>query len=336
MDFLNKDASRGGEETTGPAADPEAAAVENENIVYIDNARVETASEQAAAGELLDKGAGWSAQNIGEILVSLGKLNRDDLNRIADYQHENGVYFGEAAIALQLVDHQDILKALSVQFGYSYGQEQNLGKEMVMARTPFSEIAEEFRSIRAQLLKTWLSRGRKTLAIVSPGAGEGRSYFAANMALAFSQLGKSTLLIDADLRAPRQHEIFNISSRIGLSMLLAGRVRLEELDMLPDEVPGFPHLSVLSCGAVPPNPAELLSCDRFPSILHEVEKYFDVIIIDSPSASYRSDILSIASVAGSALVITRSGYSNMEDTKALVENINQAGAEIVGAVLNQF
>jgi chain length determinant protein tyrosine kinase EpsG len=273
---------------------------------------------------------------MGDILVSQGKLSASDVNRIVDHQREKGLYFGEAAIELDLVKEDDILRALSSQFGYSYGHDEPSSKDMVMASAPFGDVAEEFRSIRARLLSEWLSPSQKTLAIISPGANEGRSYFAANIALAFSQLGRSTLLIDADLRSPRQHEIFAVASRVGLSTLLAGRVRLDELDMLPDKITAFPYLSVLGSGPVPPNPSELLGSDRFSLILRKLEKYFDVIVIDSPSAVYQADTTSIASVAGSALLVVRRGCSRIEDAKSLMTVVGKAKAKVVGAVLNQF
>jgi hypothetical protein len=105
---------------------------------------------------------------MGEILLSQGKLDVAGVNRVVDYQREKGLYFGEAAIELKLVKQDDILRALSSQFGYSYGNDEPSSKEMVMASAPFSEVAEEFRSIRAHLLNEWLSPSRKTLAIVSP------------------------------------------------------------------------------------------------------------------------------------------------------------------------
>ena len=119
-------------------------------------------------------------------------------------------------------------------------------------------------------------------------------------------------------------------------MLLAGRVRIEQLDMLPNRVSAFQYLSVLGCGAVPPNPSELLSNGRFPSILRELKKYFDVIIIDTPSGAYKSDIISIASMAGSALLVARGGRSRIDKTKSLMSILSEAKAQVVGAVLNQY
>ncbi|MFQ5643118.1 MAG: polysaccharide biosynthesis tyrosine autokinase [Thiogranum sp.] len=337
MDFLNKEPDDSRREYQAqPDGDGDAAAPE-EKVVYIENARLETAREQSENRELLASGTQWADQSMGDILVELGKLASGDVDRIIQYQREKGLYFGEAAVELKLVSQDDVLQALSRQFGYTYDQnEEALSQELVMAYSPFDGQAEEFRAIRSRLLNNWLRPEQKTLAIVSPDRNEGRSYVAANLALAFSQLGRPTLLIDADMRAPRQHENFNFSRRIGLSMLLAGRVRMEDLDMLPDQISSFEYLSVLGCGAVPPNPTELLSKSSFALILRELRKYFDVIIIDTPAATYQADVLAIASLAGSALMVARGGRTRIEESKNLMAVLKQADVNVVGAVLNQF
>ena len=337
MDFLNSDSAESRNEQGEHHVDAGPASSRDEKVVYIENARVETAREQSESRDLLASGTQWADQNMGTILIDLGKLGGEDVDRIISYQRDKGLYFGEAAVELDLVDQEDILQALSIQFGYTYDRnEEGLSKEMVMAYSPFGEQAEEFRAIRSQLLNNWLQPGQNTLAIVSPESKEGRSYIAANLALAFSQLGRPTLLIDADLRSPRQHTMFNFTRRPGLSMLLAGRVRVEDLDVLPDQISNFQHLWVLGCGPVPPNPVELLSSGTFSFILKELKKYFDVIIIDTPSATYRADVVSIASVAGSALLVARGGQSKMEDTKNLTSVLTEARVKVVGAVLNQY
>jgi receptor protein-tyrosine kinase len=329
MDFLNKESPESQSDQGGYSDD--------EKIIYIGNSRLETAQEQTDRRELLAGGTQWADQSLGDILVDLGKLSAEDVDQILQYQRDKGLYFGEAAVELNLADESDILQALSTQFGYTYDRnEESLSKEMVMAYSPFGEQAEEFRAIREQLLNYWLNRDQKTLAVVSPESKDGRSYVAANLALAFSQLGRSTLLIDADLRSPQQHNNFKLIRRIGLSMLLARRVRMGDLDYLPNQISSFQHLSVLGSGAVPPNPAELLGKSTFSLILRELKKFFDVIIIDTPSATYQADILSITSVAGSALLVARGGHTRMESTKHLLSVVSQARAKVVGAVLNQY
>ena len=329
MDFLNK-------ESPEPHGD-QGWYSEDEKVIYIENARLETTQEQTDRRELLAGGTQWTDQNLGEILIDLGKLTAEEVDQVLQYQLDKGLYFGEAAVELKLVEQADILQALSTQFGYTYDRsEDSLSKDMVMAYSPFGEQAEEFRAIRGQLLSNWLNRDQKTLAVVSPESKDGRSYVAANLALAFSQLGRSTLLIDADLRSPQQHNNFKLTRRIGLSMLLARRVSMGDLDYLPNQISSFQHLSVLGSGAVPPNPAELLGKSTFSLILRELKKFFDVIIIDTPSAAYQADIISIASVAGSVLLVARGAHTRMDSAKHLMSSLAQAKAKVVGAVLNQY
>ena len=253
-----------------------------------------------------------ATNKIGEILVAQGKLNDSDVVKIIEYQRKYRLYFGEAALKLKLVANDDILHALSIQFGYSHSLTPvAFPKEIVTAGSPFGMVAEEFRSIRSQLLNNWLSPDQKTLMVVSPESGAGSSYVAANLAVSFSQLNRSTLLIDADMRSPRQHEIFNFPNRVGLSMLLAERVTMADLSSLPYQISGHRDFSVLGCSAIPPNPAELLSKETFKIILSELEKNYDLIILDAPSANYRADISSIASVAKNALIVVKGGQSKI-------------------------
>ena len=278
-----------------------------------------------------------STKSLGEILLDLGKLNSEEVDRLIEYQRKKGLCFGEAAVALKLVDEEDILHALSIQFGYSYDRNENsLSKDMVMAYSPFGEQAEVFRAIRGQLLNCWLNPEQNTLAIISPESREGRSYVAANLAMAFSQLGRSTLLIDADMRTPSQHKFFNFTHKLGLSVLLSGRAKKEDLEELPEQISNIQNLAVLGCGAIPPNPTELLSNETFPLILRELKKFFEIIIIDTPPASYQADVVSIASIAGSALMVTRSGHTRMENSKDLLSLLKNVKVNVVGAVLNQY
>jgi receptor protein-tyrosine kinase len=309
-----------------------------ENVVaYIERARKEAGEKESVNKSLLRAGAQWADQRLGEILVDNGKLGSRDVERILEYQRKKGLYFGDAALQLKLIEQDDLIQALSVQFGYPCVQGGEIfSPELVMAYKPFSEQAETFRNIRSQLLSGYLEPRHKTLAVVSPENQEGRSFIAANLAVAFSQLGHSTLLIDADMRGPRQHVIFNFTRRVGLSSMLAGRITAEDLEGLPDSIHPFSHLSVLGCGAVPPNPSELLGRGTFPLVIKELVKYFDFIVIDTPLATYEGDVVSIAAAAGNALVVAKRNQSKMAHLENLKSTLTKAGVMVVGSVLNQF
>ena len=221
---------------------------------------------------------------------------------------------------------------MSQQFEYAYLQPGGspVSEEVFAAYAPFSREAEALRALRAQLMVRWFDDGpaRSALAVISAARGEGRSYIAATLAVTFSQAGERTLLIDADLRHPRQHQLFGVESRIGLSAVLALRSNGESIQ----RVPGLPHLSVLPAGAIPPNPQELLGRRAFADLLQQLGAHYDVILLDSPPASDSADAQTVAVRAGAALMVVRKHQSRMADVRAVSDLIPKAA--LVGAVVN--
>ena len=271
---------------------------------------------------------------IGAILVAEGRLQGDRIGNIMDMQRAEGMRFGEAALRLGLITSDDLYHAIARQYDLPHmlAGSANIGRELVVARQPFHPRAEEMRALRTHLSIRW-SKGhvrRRVLAIVSPGPREGRSYVTANLALAFAQVGERTLVIDADLRAPRQHAIFSIPDRLGLSAALSGRAAGG--GVMP--VPEFGPLSVLPAGAPPPNPQELLSRPALAVLLHELGMQFDVILVDTPSANLYADAHAIAYQAGNALVVVRKDKTRLSDTRNVIREIGDMGTQVVGTVLN--
>jgi protein-tyrosine kinase len=277
---------------------------------------------------------GAGGRSIGAILIDTGRLSAENAERILRLQKEQGKRFGDAAIELGLLTEDDIRFALASQFDYPYlpAGDNSLSHELVAAYKPFSPVVEQLRALRSQLMLRWFDTEaqRKALAILSPGAGEGRSFIAANLAIVFSQLGERTLLIDADLRTPRQHELFKLSHSAGLSGLLAGRANADAVV----RVPSLLGLSVLPAGAVPPNPQELLGRPAFIETLHSLSRDFDVVIIDTPAASEYADAQTIAVRAGAAIMLARKNQSSLSDMTQLTRSLQQSGATLVGSVLN--
>src|SRR5258706_6074086 len=208
-----------------------------------------------------------TGRHIGAILMDEGKITPSDAEQVLKRQRALGWRFGEAAIELNLITDPDLREALAKQYEFPYlvAGPDGVSKELVAAWDPFHPVVEELRGVRTQLLIRWYNpdAGRKTLAIASPTAREGRSFIAANLAVVFSQLGHRTLLIDADFRAPRQQSIFNVTDRFGLSSALSNRSDLSAA--VP--VTGLTGLAVLPAGPLPPNPLELLSRPNFAALL---------------------------------------------------------------------
>lgn len=270
---------------------------------------------------------------MGAILVDAQRLTEPEVEQILSFQRERGGRFGEAGQALGLLTEEDVRFALSVQFDYPYlAPESKLSHDLVAAYHPNSAQVEELRALRSQLMLRWFSigTGRNGLAVVSAGRKDGRSYLAANLAIVFSQLGERTLLIDADLRTPRQHTMFNLGKRAGLSDVIVGRAGLEAIAAIP----GLSSLSVLPAGTIPPNPQELLGRSAFSGLLAALGQDFEVMIIDTPAASDCADAQTVAARAGAALMVARQNASSMPQIARFARSLREFGVTLVGSVLN--
>jgi receptor protein-tyrosine kinase len=278
-----------------------------------------------------------NARAIGDILVATGRLQPEDLTRILDHQKQDGLAFGDAAIALSLLAREDIDFALSQQFDYAYlieGQSA-LSPQLVAAYKPFSRVGENLRAVRSQLMLRWFNNkdSNKTIAVVSASQGDGRSFVAANLAIVFAQQGQRTLLIDGDMRAKpesNQHALFKLGKGAGLSGILAGRATLDAAQT----VPGLPGLTVLPAGSQPPNPQELLGRVAFAQLLFAASERFDVILIDTPGGNEYSDGEIIAARAGAALMVARRNKTLVAQTRLLGRRLQDGGVALVGSVLN--
>lgn len=272
--------------------------------------------------------------SLGALLLAAGKISANDAERIMALQKQKGMRFGDAAKALGLITEDDIQRALSNQFNFPFlaTYEESFSKELIAAYQPFSAQVEALRAVRGQLMLRWFMDVHKTFALVSPGHGEGRSYMAANLAIVFSQLGERTLLIDADLRQPRQHTLFKLESGYGLSDVLAGRADLNDV---VTRIPVFRDLSILPAGTLSPNPVELIS-RGFRGCLQQLQTQFDVILIDTSPAEQSIDAQIIAPNCGGALLVARQHKTRLDDLQLLKEALQDTGSQCLGAVLTDF
>jgi chain length determinant protein tyrosine kinase EpsG len=270
---------------------------------------------------------------IGGLLLDAGKITLAGAERILRLQKERGMLFGEAAKALGLITEKDIQHVLAQQFDFPFlaNNKSGLSFELIAAYKPFSQQVETLRAVRSQLMLRWFVDSRKTLAIVSPINNEGRSFFAANLAIVFSQLGERTLLIDADLRQPRQHKLFNLDGKLGLSNFLAERVDSSVIT----QIPGFRDLSVLSAGTIPPNPLELIG-RRLEPCLQQLALEYDVILLDTPAGSQGSDAHLLAAKAGGALLLARQHKTRLLKLEAMKSLLENSGTAVIGAIINDF
>ncbi|AKR43396.1 chain length determinant protein tyrosine kinase EpsG [Methylophilus sp. TWE2] len=285
--------------------------------------------------QIIDSKTHENVSSIGRLLLDMGKITPEDTDRILRRQKEEGIKFGDAAKQLGLITEDDLQQVLSRQFDYAYLPAANAqySADLVAAYQPFSTQVEGFRALRSQIMFRWLNEGFKALTVVASDSGDGASYISANLAVVFSQLGKKTLLIDGNMRQPRQHKIFNLKQSFGLSDILADRTPgAEALFNIPD----FPNLTVLGAGTVPPNPQELIGRQNFPQLIKYASSIFDVIIIDSPALSAGSDAQMLASISRGAVLVSRLHHTSINRFKLLKNQIDGAGANIIGAVSNNY
>lgn len=272
----------------------------------------------------------------GSILVEQGVLSPAKAEDIQRFASANGLRFGDAALRLNLLTQQDIDFAVAKQFNYPIlqrGGDGGVADDVVAAYMPQDESIEALRALRSRLAHRWFNDpAHKTLAIVSPGRGEGRSWLAANLATVFAQMGERTLLIDADLRHPRQHELFNLNNSVGLSELLTGRGGKEIARRIHPQL----RLFVLPAGTLPPNPQELLGRPIFDLVLERFNDQFEVIIIDTPAAAETEDAHIIANRAGAALMLARLNVTRISQLTSAMQNIIQAEVNVIGSVVNEF
>ena len=247
--------------------------------------------------------------HVGDLLQDAGKLTAADAEHVCVVQKTENLRFGEAALKLGLITEVDLQQALSRQFSYTYlaPGEGDLSPELISAYQPFGHQVEKFRALRSQLMLRWFSRGNKILTLAGIHPGDGTSYLAANLAIVFAQLGERTLLIDADLRQPRQHALFNLGNRAGLSDFLAGRASTTAVVHLP----AIPNLSILTSGAVPPNPAELLSRSTTSAQLEDLSLHYDVVLLDTSAVEGSSDAAMVAAHGKGALLVLQIGRAHV-------------------------
>lgn len=276
-----------------------------------------------------------SQRSIGDIIAEAQSLTPEQVEQVLAYQKEHQVKFGEAAVALGLAKREDVLWALSQQFHYPYAADghRTVNSELVAATQPFDYAAEFFRDIRSQLISAVFSSDpRCALAVCSPNTGDGKSYFIANLAAAFSQLGGRTLLVDADMRTPRQHDIFGVEDvRGGLSSILAGRAETNVIK----PVEALPNLYLLPVGVIPPNPLELVQGPAFDLLMAELLRKFDYVLVDTPAASHGADARVTAAKCGASVVIGKKGVTLAKEIDALSAALARNCVKFAGAVLNE-
>jgi protein-tyrosine kinase len=195
-----------------------------------------------------------------------------------------------------------------------------------------SSIAESYRSLRTAIQFASLDREIRSIAITSSVPQEGKSTTSANLAIVMAQMGKRTLLVDTDLRRPTVHSVFGVRREPGLTNVLFDRASLFESIHKTD----VPNLSILPCGIIPPNPAELLGSEKMRKLITELTEMYDMVIFDTPPVVAVTDALLLGMNADAMIVIARADSTKADALVRSLDTVERSGARLLGVVLNNF
>jgi polysaccharide biosynthesis transport protein len=197
---------------------------------------------------------------------------------------------------------------------------------------PRSSLAEAYRTLRTNIEFASVDAPIRTLLVTSSTPGEGKTVTAANLAVVFAQVGRRVLLVDADLRKPGIHLIFDLPNVHGLTSLLrSDEVSLDALAHVTEQE----NLRILTTGPLPPNPAELLGSQRMRVILDRFKTEEDLVIFDSPPLQPVADPAILSSVVDGTLLVVDAVHSRRGVVRQSREALAKAGANVLGAVVNR-
>jgi capsular exopolysaccharide synthesis family protein len=222
------------------------------------------------------------------------------------------------------------LRAMNLAFLGMVPKIDNSGPTLLNDAVP-AAFGEAIRAVRTNVLFSSAEEGVRSVVVTSAGPGEGKSLFSSNLSVSLAQAGQRVLHIDADMRRPRVHDIFEVPQEPGLSNLLVG-------DCKPSEAvrkTSIPNLCVLPAGMIPPNPAELLGSKRCGEYLATLGEHFDWVVIDSPPVLAVADASVLANAASGVIFVIGADQTTRNTAKAAVEQLHAVQAHVIGAVLNR-
>ena len=191
-------------------------------------------------------------------------------------------------------------------------------------------VKEAYKMLRTNIIFSLPEEESSIILVTSSYPLEGKTTNCANLAVVFSQMGEKTLLIDADLRKPRAHKLFKLTSKTGLSNVLRNLCTIDEAT----QKTAYENLDVMASGHIPPNPAELLASDEMKELLSELKKKYKYILIDTPPVNVVSDALILAPVVSGIVLVVRQDVTVHKSVAESLEKIHFTGTKILGFILN--
>lgn len=209
---------------------------------------------------------------------------------------------------------------------------QTAARKLITKVNSKSIVSEQFRTLRTNINFSMPDKPLQTLLFTSASQGEGKSTVAANAAVVFAQEGKSVLLVDADMRKPTTHYTFHLTNTSGLSNLLTRQASLSDVT----NKSGIENLDIVTCGPIPPNPAELLGSKTMETVLQEMKDRYDLIIFDAPPVLSVTDGQILANKTDGTILVLSAAQTEKESVVKAKDALDTVQAKIIGTVLNNF
>lgn len=201
-------------------------------------------------------------------------------------------------------------------------------------KNPKAVVSEAFRSLRTNIQFANIDKKLKTIVVTSSSSGEGKTTIICNLAVSIAQSEKSILLIDCDLRKPRVHKTFGISNIEGLTNILMGERRLEDVRYKGDK--DIQSLSIITSGPIPPNPSELVGSHRMREFLEDMKYQFDIVLIDSPPVNIVTDSAILSTLVDGTIIVIEAGKTEIGAAVNCKESLDKVNANIIGVVINKI
>lgn len=202
--------------------------------------------------------------------------------------------------------------------------------ELVPFHFPNSRLAESYRSIRTALLLSSADQLVKTMIVTSALPGEGKTVSVANLGITLAQSGKTVLIVDADLRKPRQHRVFNVKNTFGLTSYLTDSIEVGKVV----KTTAVPNLWLVNAGPVPPNPAELLGSEKMAAFVEMLRDKCDYILFDMPPMLEISDALILGPRVDGMILVVQGDKTSREALKKAREKLDMLKVRTLGVIIN--
>lgn len=216
-------------------------------------------------------------------------------------------------------------------FGIARSKKRHVTTDKLIAVDPRHRVSEQFRTIRTNISFSRIDKDIKSIVFTSSELGEGKSTVTANMAITWAQQGKRVLLIDADLRRPVVHSIFKRPNKQGLTNVLTSNSSNNSAYLSPS---GIENLTLMTSGPQPPNPGTILNSLRMKTLLKQMEKEFDLVVLDVPPMMAVADTQELTSYIDGTILVVRQGVVTKSTLKRSVELLNMAHSSLLGYVMN--